>query len=825
MTRRNRSDLVLMAAVSAAAAGLLFGAGAASAAYTSSTTFQTNNADPNDGSYRMDDPLNWTNGLPDATKLAILGPAAAPPTVPTPMTAHSFRFASDFGFKLNGNPWTLTSTDSTADDTLMTSPALHYGSTGVGEFQINNTLILGDGSVSTGTAYVLNNGPARLIIGGSIGQAAGTTWGLTVLPATGSTTSDFYRFRGEPSSGNYMVNRYTFTGPLTLEAGAIVRTFNNLLPYGPGLPNTTFNGDFRHSQNSGTIMINALDGASTGILGRNGGNDIGVGANNGNANFAGRINNGSTRLYKVGTGTQVLSNDTNSVGSVALIGGTVSVNTIGDAGADSGLGRGNNGGSVTVNGGSVPIGGTAFDGGTLRYTGAGNVSNREATIGFRGGTIESSGTGALQLNGPITSHDLAIAFGDPAASGTTSTITNMYGVQGLGALADQLTIVDVSGFNSADFATGVYNTVGTSPASIDETARTMQLPAVGADGANPALAGVPGSGAGAPRFVFSSKTGLERTLTLSGTNAGANAIGGALGDSALGGKLNVAKSGSGTWVLTGANTYTGATTVNGGVLAMTAAGVPAASAITVNTGATWEGRGANSAITAHNITVNSGGTAALESTGTGTIVLRSNNYTLNGTAKLDLRDNKLITSKPAGHATAGVYAEGSVHREVQKSYLESSWTGPGITTSMDDAKSGLTTIAVLTGEQYGSNTFMGQSIAPTDSIAMYTYGGDTNLDGKLDADDYGTIDFNVLLPGVVDQYYNGDFNYDGVVNADDYGVIDFNILAQKDPFATNGTVTSSGASLAGVTAVPEPASLSVLGLAAAGLLGRRRRQN
>ena len=108
---------------------------------------------------------------------------------------------------------------------------------------------------------------------------------------------------------------------------------------------------------------------------------------------------------------------------------------------------------------------------------------------------------------------------------------------------------------------------------------------------------------------------------------------------------------------------------------------------------------------------------------------------------------------------------------------------------------------------------------------MYTYGGDTNLDGKPDADDYGTIDFNVLLPGVIDQYYNGDFNYDGVVNADDYGVIDFNILAQGAAFDTGAATVGDGSTgLAGVTAVPEPAGLSVVALGAMSLLGRRRRK-
>src|SRR6187549_2726006 len=82
---------------------------------------------------------------------------------------------------------------------------------------------------------------------------------------------------------------------------------------------------------------------------------------------------------------------------------------------------------------------------------------------------------------------------------------------------------------------------------------------------------------------------------------------------------------------------------------------------------------------------------------------------------------------------------------------------------------------------------------------MYTYGGDANLDGKINVDDYGRIDFNVALGTT--GWFNGDFNYDGKINVDDYGIIDFNIGIQGPAFTTAGD--SSG----GLARVPEPAMM------------------
>ena len=75
------------------------------------------------------------------------------------------------------------------------------------------------------------------------------------------------------------------------------------------------------------------------------------------------------------------------------------------------------------------------------------------------------------------------------------------------------------------------------------------------------------------------------TLTLTGTNGGFNTISGVIGDGTAGAKLALTLS-SGNWTLSGANTYTGATTVTGGKLRVSdgTSGSLGATAISVGPG-------------------------------------------------------------------------------------------------------------------------------------------------------------------------------------------------------------------------------------------------
>jgi hypothetical protein len=153
------------------------------------------------------------------------------------------------------------------------------------------------------------------------------------------------------------------------------------------------------------------------------------------------------------------------------------------------------------------------------------------------------------------------------------------------------------------------------------------------------------------------------------------------------------------------------------------------------------------------------------------------------------------------------------------------WNGPGIITSMTDATNGsdYTALGVAKGSEVKPATtsitalWGGQTITGSDTLVMYTYGGDANLDGTINILDYVRIDQGMAAG--LSGWSNGDFNYDGKVNILDYAnIIDQNIGMQTGIFPTAGDV--SGA----VTAVPEPMATTMLTLAPLLAMRRRRRR-
>jgi len=95
---------------------------------------------------------------------------------------------------------------------------------------------------------------------------------------------------------------------------------------------------------------------------------------------------GSGDIIKTQGGTVVLSGTNSYSGSTSISGGTLVVDSMSDGGSSSSIGSSS---SSAAN--------LSIEGGTLRYIGTGDSSDRSFTLGTGGATIDSSGSGALNL--------------------------------------------------------------------------------------------------------------------------------------------------------------------------------------------------------------------------------------------------------------------------------------------------------------------------------------------------------------------------------------------------------------------------------------------
>jgi fibronectin-binding autotransporter adhesin len=522
----------------------------------------------------------------------------------------------------------------------------------------DGTLALtGAGSIASSTGVDLTGVFARFDISGSgadrtIKDMSGVTGSKVILGARTLTvgTSNSTTFSGIVEGSGGLVKQgsgiltlagvNTYTGATTIAGGTLALSGTGSIASSMGVALMDATARFDISSSSADVTIGDLSGVSGSrvVLGNNG---LALGTSN-STTFSGIVE-GNGGLAKQGTGALTLEGANTYTGGTTFRGGVIAVSN------DGNLGDAN--GGLTFNGGTLQLltgfnlattrtitldaGGGTIDTGNFNTTivqgiggagglakkGSGTLSLEGANV-YGGVTAIDSGTLALIGGGSIGASsrlDLTAATArfDISGSGTSQTI------QGLSGVTDSKVILGanslaVGASSSATFGGVIEGTGGLTKQGTGTQTLVGANTYTGATTINGGTLALAGAGSIAAssgvsladptsRFDISGSSGDRTIQDLTGVANSRIVLGGnslTVGTSAstifggvIEGSGGITKQGSGTLTLWAESTYSGATTINQGTLALAFDGALAnSSVVTVAAGAAFDIGGSGSAV-------------------------------------------------------------------------------------------------------------------------------------------------------------------------------------------------------------------------------------
>ncbi|VVD70990.1 autotransporter outer membrane beta-barrel domain-containing protein [Pandoraea fibrosis] len=539
-----------------------------------------------------------------------------------------------------------------AISTSVGAQTLSFGPTGAG----------GSGSWDNTTANWFNGSTAVPWAGGStaiFGGTAGTVTANGTISVGGATFST----TGYTVTGGTLA--LTGTAPTITTNTGVSATINSLITGSAPLVKTgggtltignganTYSGGTTVSQGTLVFGANKALGSGTVMLG-----DANTGASNISllANFPNFLSgqNIPSDIVVSGSGTGTVSIGTtafNPGSNGTQFQGTITLNrdvtlVSGSSDRTSFLGKITGTGNVTIAGSRVTldapndfVGNVTINSGSVLQTNAVGVLPRTTTVNILGnGVLQFNNTAAQTfdgLNGTSNAIVRVIAGGPPnvtvgAANGSGAFAGQIQSViasltklgTGTQVLSGTNTYTGVTRISGGVISTPVLANGGTgsgigasssAAANLVLDGGTLQYTGAGAS-TNRLFTlttnggGIDASGSGALNFASTSGVTLSgtgaRSLTLTGTTTATNMLAATLGDN--GGASSLIKTGTGTWMLNGNNSYTGGTFLNGGKLAVANdTNLGAASGPLVFDGGTLENTGTFT--TSRNVTLNAGG--------------------------------------------------------------------------------------------------------------------------------------------------------------------------------------------------------------------------
>ncbi|MCA0014763.1 autotransporter-associated beta strand repeat-containing protein [Mesorhizobium sp. B292B1B] len=570
---------------------------------------------------------------------------------------------------------------------------------GCGNTYAGSTILQGNSTLNVGC---LANGGQLSDIGASSSASTNLVFNQGALNYTGGNVTTDRGFQLLANIGAIGVanaaTTLTFTGQATGGGilrkdgpGTLVLSGNNTYTGGTIVSTGTLRAGSTTAFGTGGTTVNAgatldLNDLSNTMAGLTGAGNVTLGTatltinGGGGLSFSGAIS-GTGNFVKTAAGGQGLAGCNNSYGGTTTIsGGSLVVDCLVNGGVNSSIGASSAAASNLV-----------FNGGTLGYVGTGGSTNRQFTLDTAGGGLDASGTGAINFTSTAAITLLGTDTARTLTLGGTNTGNNSLAAQitdnGTGKTA--LTKTGTGTWvltNASSTYTGV-TTISGGVLAVDKLADGGQASSIGMsakDASNLVIGSgstlrytgtgdttdrlftlstgtsfIESSGSGA--IVFSNTgsaayTGSgNRTLALGGTNTGLNTMGGTIVDGP-GGTTTLAKNDSGTWALTGNNTFTGNTVVNNGNLM-------------IGNGGTTGNAGAGNVIVANatstlsfnrsdpfNFTGTLSGLGNIAQIGTGTTVLTSAGNTIGGTTNVNagtLQVNGGLTSTGGITVNAG----------------------------------------------------------------------------------------------------------------------------------------------------------------------------